>query len=496
MQQLPLIPAPGNVEVLDGDLALADVTVGGELADLLAAELATVTGAQVTVSEQPSIELSISGVGAPESYQLDINAGGGHLVGADRAGLRHGIWTLVQAAHRSATGWALPCLRIADEPRFAHRSFMIDVTRHFFDVETVEALIDRAARLKLNAVHLHLSDDQGWRLELRSRPELTAKASATAVLGAPGGFYTQEQFAEIVAHAASYDMIVVPEINLPGHTHAIGLAYPDLVEEPVLSDEMRDVVEQFGGGLPVKGEPCLSFPVGFSSLKIDHEPTWDFLADVLGELAQLSPGPYLHIGGDECLGTDPADYAYFVARVTALVTELGKIPLAWHEAGAAPDLAEGTIGQFWGLRSPDPVAVEKALGFPRRSGRLIMSPADAIYLDMKYDADEPLGLKWAGYVSVEQSYDWDPATLIDGIAEADVLGVEAPNWTERLETLADLDHVMFPRLASAAEIAWSPAPGEHPWRTWDGFSSRLVGIAPLWEALGIGFHRADGVAWS
>ena len=496
MQHLPLIPAPTRIEIADGAFRLVATTpVSGELADLLADELHTITGARPHVGGHGEIRLRISGEGRPESYHLTVTEHRVTLTGADRAGLRYGIWTLVQAVRRSGEGWEIPALDIHDAPRFAYRGFMIDVVRHFFDVATVETLIDRAARLKLNALHLHLSDDQGWRLEIASRPELTAKASGTAAFGDSGGHFTQADYARIVAHAASYDMIVVPEIDLPGHTHAVGVAYPDLVEEPVLTREMLDTVEAFGGDVPVKGEPCTSIPVGFSQLRIHHEPTYDFLADVLGEVAALTPGPLVHVGGDECLGTDPADFAYFMERVTTLVAGLGKTPVVWHEAGAAEGLARGTVGQFWGLRSNDEQVAAKARTFPERGGGVILSPADAIYLDMKYDEDEPLGLTWAGFVSLEQSYDWDPATLIDGIGEDAVLGVEAPTWTEKLTSLEELDHMMFPRIASAAEIGWSPAPEGHAWRTWTSFSGRLAGIAPLWEAQGIAFHRAPGVDW-
>lgn len=469
--------------------------LSGEFAGLLGEELARRTGVRPGVGEGGEVTLRVSGEGAAESYRIRVDDARVAVEAADRAGLRHAVWTLVQAVTLDGSQWVWPAAVIEDAPRLRYRGLMLDVARRFFDVATVKQIIDRAARLKLNVLHLHLSDDQGWRLEILSRPELTAVASASAALGGQGGFYTQAEYADIVSYAASYDMVVVPEIDLPGHTHCVGVAYPDLVDEPVLTDEMLAVVRRYGGGVPVKGQPCDCIAVGFSSLRIHHEPTYEFLRDVLGEVAALTPGPWLHIGGDECLGTAPEDFAFFMSRVTGLVAELGKTPVAWHEAGAAPHLAPGTVGQYWGLRDPEPAVVDRARTFVEGGGQLVLSPGDAVYLDMKYDASTPLGLEWAGPVSVAKSYDWDPATLIPGVSEADVLGVEAAVWTETIATTAQFDEMAFPRLASAAEVAWSPAPGESPWRTWGSFARRLGAQAPLWEAQGIGFFRSPEIDW-
>ena len=146
--------------------------------------------------------------------------------------------TLAQLATRDGEGWVVPAIEVEDAPRFRHRGFMLDVARHFFPVEVVTALIDRLSDLKLNVLHLHLSDDQGWRLAMATRPLLTERASATAALGDAGGFYTADDYRTIVAHATSRHMTVVPEIDMPGHTHAVGLAYPELVEHPVITDEV------------------------------------------------------------------------------------------------------------------------------------------------------------------------------------------------------------------------------------------------------------------
>ncbi len=291
-------------------------------------------------------------------------------------------------------------------------------------------------------------------------------------------------------------MTVVPEIDMPGHTHAVGLAYPELAEAPVLNEQMLEQAEA-EGVIPVAGTPYEGIVVGFSSLKIHDEATYDFLADVFGELAAMTPGPYLHLGGDESLGTDPDDFALFVARASEIIADLGKTPIAWHEAGAAPDLADSTIGQYWGFLTPTDGMDDKARAFVDNGSQLILSPADAVYLDMKYAADAPLGLTWAnGPTSVERAYSWEPSELIPGVDESGILGVEAPMWSETIRTLADIDIMAFPRLAAAAEIAWSPATGASDLRTWASFRERVGALGPLWTSLGIGFQRSDEIPWA
>lgn len=492
---LPLVPAPRRSSLFDGPghpLTAATV-LSGQLAGLLRDELLLATGVSPALGDGGSVRLLVDGHGSSESYRIRVRDDAVEVSAADPDGLRHAVSTLVQAARRGPDGWGWPALDIDDEPRFRYRGLMLDVARRFYDPTAVKSIIDRAARLKLNVVHLHLSDDQGWRLEIASRPELIRSASSSAALDGRGGYYTQADFAGIIEHAAARGVTVVPEIDLPGHTHAVGVAYPDLAEPPVISDEMREVVARFGGALPVAGRPCDCIAVGFSSLRIHHEPTYAFLRDVLGEVAAMTPGPWLHVGGDECLGTDAADFAYFMQRVSELVIDLGKTPVAWHEAGAAPGLAEGTVGQYWGLRDPSPETAAKARSFIERGGKLVLSPADAVYLDMKYDENTPLGLEWARPVDLRKSYEWDPATLIPGVAESDLLGVEAALWTETIGTLEQFDEMAYPRLAAAAEAAWTPS--DSPARGWESFARRVGGLAAQWHAQGIGFHRSPGVEW-
>lgn len=499
-----MIPYPARVE-LDGggalplDAALVIHAGPGTSPEAreLARALAVRTGLTPTVLTEHASAPRPGGIRlhldphawlGPEAYTLRTDASGAEIVAATTAGLFYAGQTLVQTIATRTDGdddatWHLPHVAIEDAPRFAYRGMMLDVARHFFPVEDVCAVIDRAASLKLNHLHLHLSDDQGWRLQIDAWPRLTGTAPS-------GGFYSTADYRRIVEYAATRHMTVVPEIDMPGHTHAVGIAYPELVEAPVISEALRAQVAELGQALPEAGVPFTGWAVGFSSLRIGDEAVDRFVHDVVREVAELSPGPYLHVGGDEALGTAPADFAAFVSRAAQIVREVGKIPITWQEAGAAPELPSGTIGQYWGFVAPQDGHDDLARAFVRNGGGVILSPADAVYLDMKPDADSTLGLSWAnGPTSLRRAYEWEPLAVVEGLAEHDILGVEAALWTETVETLADIDALMFPRIAAAAEIAWSSPPALSAACTWESFRERVAVLAPLWRAAGIGGAR-------
>ncbi|WZO50939.1 beta-N-acetylhexosaminidase [Microbacterium sp. LWH11-1.2] len=431
-------------------------------------------------------------VAATEGYTLSVGDGA-VVVGADEAGLFYGVQTLLQLFREDESGWGFLRSEVQDAPRFGRRGVMLDVARHFFDVAEVKTFIDSTSALKFNHLHLHLSDDQGWRIHIDSWPLLTELSSATSVDGHPGGFYTKDDYREIVSYAAERHMIVIPEIDLPGHTHAIGVAYPDLVEPPVLNDGLVAESARLGQPLPVAGETYLGWGVGHSSVRIHEERTYEFVRDVVRELAELTPGPYIHVGGDESLGTPQADFDLFAERVTAIVFAEGKTPVAWHEMCSAAEIAEGTVGQYWGKTTPEGTHAEEATHFVERGGALIMSAADVAYLDMKYSEDFPLGLTWAAIIDVRSAYEWEPTAVLE-IPDAAILGIEAPLWSETTRTLSDVEKLVFPRAAAQAEIAWSPK--EAPDRVWSSFRERLGSLAPLWKAEGVDFHPADEIPWS
>jgi hexosaminidase len=286
--------------------------------------------------------------------------------------------------------------------------------------------------------------------------------------GGPGGYYTRDDYRDIVSYAQARFMTVVPEIDVPGHTNAALVAYPELAYPTVTPQAYTGTW------------------VGFSALCPRRETTSTFLTDVLGEIAAMTPGPYLHIGGDEALTMSNRDYAAVVTQAQEIVAEHGKTPVGWHELAGAP-LSSTTVLQFWGTTpwAPEVVAAAKA------GTRLIMSPADRTYLDQRYAWRGRLGRTWAGPVSVERAYDWDPADYLPGVPESVVLGVEAPLWTESVSTVDEIEYLTFPRLAAIAEIGWSP----RSTHDWSAFRERLGAQAPRWEALGVNFARVPGVPW-
>lgn len=399
-----------------------------------------------------------------EGYELTITDQGITLRG-QAAGIFYGIQTLDQLLVQPDPGtWAIPGGVIQDQPRFAYRGMMLDVARHFFGVDDVKRLIDLMALYKLNTLHLHLSDDQGWRLEINSWPRLTEIGGSTAVDGDPGGYYTQVDYANLVAYAQTRFITIVPEIDMPSHTNAALASYADLNCDGVAPDLYTGI------------------KVGFSSLCNDKEITFQFVDDVIREVAALTPGPYLHIGGDEAHSTPKADYLAFVTRVQEIVGSHGKQMIGWEEISQI-QLAPDTIAQQW--------FSDGAVRAVAQGAKIIASPASRIYLDMKYDNTTPLGLNWAGNVSVETSYTWDPATDVPGVGEADLLGVEAALWTETLRTFDDLAVMVFPRLLSLAEIGWTP----QDQRNWGEYRERLAAHGPRLTALGVEFYQSSEVEW-
>jgi hexosaminidase len=338
---------------------------------------------------------------------------------------------------------------------------MLDVARHFFDVNEVKRLIDLAAHHKLNRFHLHLTDDQGWRIQIDSWPNLTTTGGSSEVGGGPGGYYTKADFAEIVDYAADRYVVIVPEIDMPGHTNAALASYPD---------------ELTPSGDPPRAWPYTGTEVGFSSLWVNGGSTNQFVADVLGEVAEMTPGPYLHIGGDEADTLDADDYADFIEGLETLVTSLDKTLVGWADISQA-SLSSSSIAQFWSPSSVDTLtdAVARGMG-------VIMSPADVAYLDMKYDDGTPVGHDWAGFTSVQEAYEWDPVT--GNSPASSVVGVEAPLWTETVDSRADIDLLAFPRLSGIAEIGWSAAG-----RDFGEYAMRLSLHENRLTAWGVGFYQ-------
>ncbi|MFE7761986.1 beta-N-acetylhexosaminidase [Streptomyces sp. NPDC057438] len=487
-----VIPAPASVRPAGSPYRLtsaARIVVDGgpearRIGEYLAGILRPSTGYRLPVTErrEAGIRLRLAAEEADlgqEGYRLESRPSGVTLTARAPAGLFHAVQTLRQllpaAVEKDSAQpgpWLVAGGTVRDIPRYGWRGAMLDVSRHFFGVDQVKRYIDQLALYKFNKLHLHLSDDQGWRIAVDSWPRLASYGGSTQVGGGPGGHYTKADYREIVRYAASRHLEVVPEIDLPGHTNAALASYAELNCDGVAPPLYTGT------------------EVGFSSLCVGKDVTYRFVEDVVRELAALTPGRYLHIGGDEAHSTSHEDYATFMDRVQPVVEKYGKTVIGWHQlTGATP--ARGALAQYWGLDGTGAQEKERVAAAARNGTGIILSPADRIYLDMKYDKDTPLGLDWAGYVDVRRAYDWDPGSYLAGVPGSAVRGVEAPLWTETIASSADVEYMVFPRLPGVAELGWSPASA----RGWEGYRGRLAAQASRWEALGIGYFRAPGVPW-
>lgn len=486
-----VIPRPSEVRAATGSFVLAgEIAVeveggapAGDAASLLRRRLAesgvesggTGGGDGYDGSPaRPSIVLTAADADrdlGDEGYRLSIRPDGVEVRARGHDGFVWGAQTLAQllpaSRHEIPEGGApaLPAGDVRDVPRYRWRGVMLDVARHFFGVDDIERVAELASAYKLNRLHLHLTDDQGWRLAMTGHPELTEIGSRTEVGGGPGGFLTQDDYRRIVEHARRLGVTVVPEIDMPGHTNAALVSLPHL---------------NCDGRAP---EPYTGMAVGFSSLCVDADSTYTFVREVVGELAGLTPGRWIHIGGDESRATAPDGYRRFVARALETVRAAGKVPVGWEEIGTTDLSAGPVVAQHW----IDPAPAARAA---EGGAELIMSPANRVYLDMKYDASTP-GNAWAGLIDTRTAYSWDPDAAVPGVRPSRVLGVEAPLWAELVTTRADIDARLLPRLPAVAEVAWTDQ-GE---RRWDDFRTRVAGHAARWVAAGYGYTRDPDVAW-
>lgn len=407
-----------------------------------------------------------------EGYELLISEESINLNAYKAEGLFRGIQTFSQILYPLKNKFInkynytlIPTGEIKDYPRFVWRGVMLDVARHFFSVSDVKKTIDRIALYKINRLHLHLTDDQGWRIQINSWPNLALHGGSTQVGGGEGGYFTQEDFKEIVEYAKQRYIIVVPEIDMPGHTNAALASYPFLNCDGIAPELYTGI------------------KVGFSSLCINKDSTYIFIDDVIREVAELTAGPYMHIGGDEAMATDSLDYIYFIERVQEIVQSYGKQMIGWEEI-AQSRLNPNTIVHHWRKS-------ELALKGVEKGAKLIMSPSSKVYLDMKYNPSTELGLSWAGFIEVSTAYNWDPVTQISGLIESDILGVEAPLWSETILNYSDIEFMLFPRLPGIAEIGWSSV----DLKNWEEYKQRLAYHGSYWKAIGKNFYQSAEINW-
>jgi hexosaminidase len=485
-----IIPKPVSVVPTGDSFDLTDQTdiyIQGESAEFaqigkyLADKLNPSTGLELevkTTSEAPApgnILLALSENDTElgeEGYELTITDKAVKLTANKPAGLFHGIQTIrqllppkIELSSAQKGPWKIATGTIRDYPVYGYRGSMLDVARHFFGVEDVKNYIDQLAYYKMNVLHLHLSDDQGWRIEIKSWPNLTAHGGKTEVGGGEGGFYTQEQYSDIVKYAQDRFVTIIPEIDMPGHTNAALASYPEL--------NLNGKATELYTGIKV----------GFSSLATHKEITYKFVDDVVRELAALTPGPYIHIGGDESHSTAIEDYIPFVNRVQDIVIAHGKKVLGWDEI-ALTTLKPNTVVQYW-------AKAENAIKGVAQGAKVLMSPAKNAYLDMKYDSTSTYGMNWAAYIEVDNGYNWDPAKLESTIKKENIIGIEAPLWSETVSNRQEAEYLIFPRLPGYAEIGWTPV----ELRSWDNYKLRLANHGERMKAMNISFFPSKLVQW-
>jgi len=488
LSQADLIPKPVSLEATHSAFPLDQFTAiqttpdslgFKEVGEFLAEKIKEITQLQVPVNtefpEQESVVYikqsdSLSKINK-ESYGLRITKDSIVLQAASAAAAFRGVQTLRQLLPLKANDsiidypvWPIASGEINDTPFFEYRGAMLDVARHFFTVEDVKKYIDLLAYYKYNVLHLHLTDDQGWRIEIKSWPKLTEIGAATEVGNEPGGFYTQEDYKAIVDYAAQHHMTIVPEVDMPGHTNAASVAYPFLN----------------GNGKTPK--VYRGTHVGFSTFDTRKDTVYDFIDDVIREISAITPGPYFHIGGDESHVTKKNDYIYFVNKVEQIVQKYDKKMIGWDEVATA-DIDTTSIAQFWQSQKNAELAVAKNL-------KVIMSPAKKAYLDMKYDLKSEYGLNWAGYVPVDTAYVWKPEAY-ENIPREHILGIEAPLWSETISTISELEYLAFPRAIGYAELNWS----QPEQRDWENYKVRLGNQAPFLESMEVNYYPSPLIDW-
>jgi len=479
--QPPLIPMPQSAAWHDGQFPITASTIvrgdGGAAptAAFLSRALSLKTGkggaSRIRLLLVP--DKVVAGEGA---YRLTVTSNEIRIEASHSAGLFYGAQTLLQLVTPGPDGArAIPAVNISDAPRFRWRGLLIDVSRHFFGKQTVLQIVDEMARYKLNVLKLHLTDYEGWRLEIPAYPKLTQVGSL--VDGKPQ-YFTTTDMREIVQYAAERHIMVVPEIEMPGHAGAAARSYPEF------------------------------FNTAGGAFNPANPKTYDFVRGVLTEVARLFPAPYLHFGGDEVpddawkgmadvdrfkaeqgLKTTDEVEAYFGRKVVGIIESLGKRPMAWDEQVDA-QAPNNTVIQWWRRDKPEVLAAAAKGGYD-----LVMSPADQLYFDYHQGEGEP-GAPWEGNKGGPQSIAkilaWEPVP--DGFTpkeEAKVLGIEAAVWTEFIETERYLQFMMFPRLLALAEVAWRP---KGP-RDEKEFSVRLEPHTNALRERGINARRGEGDAY-
>lgn len=440
-----------------------------------------------------------------EAYNLKVTENQVIIYASGHNGFLYGLETIRQLLPVaiesknvvSNMNWDIPNVEIKDSPRFKWRGFMLDVSRHFFDKDYVMETIDQLAFLKMNTLHLHLVDDQGWRIEIKKYPKLTEvggfrvdqedkpwNARPTPELGKEttyGGFYTQEDIKEIVAYAESRGITVVPEIEMPAHVMSAIAAYPEL------SCFQKPIMVPSGGVWPITEIYCPG-----------KETTFEFLENVLLEVMELFPSRYIHVGGDEATKTNWEKctdckkriqeeglenveelQSYFIRRMERFLSSKGRTLLGWDEI-LEGGLAPGATVMSWR-------GVKGGLEASEAGHDVVMTPNSHCYFDYYQGDQDAEPLAWGGNLPLSKVYQFDP--VVEGMSEEQakhVLGGQANLWTEYVPTKAQAEYMTYPRLAALAEAVWSSKDN----RNWDDFSNRVSSLFQRYGIMGVNYAKS------
>ena len=404
-----------------------------------------------------------------EGYQLKVTSEKIMIEAADNAGLFYGITTLRQLfpaeveSGKIGSAFNIPAANISDKPYYEWRGSMLDVARSFFDLDYLKKHVDRMALYKLNRFHLHLSDDQGWRIEIKKWPKLTEIGGQSAVKNGRAGFLTQKEYKELQAYAKERNVMIIPEVDMPGHTYAALQGYPELS------------CENFENLDPIRATPPAPFhgtEVGWSKFCMEKPVVYDFVNDVIAELAKITDGPYLHIGGDEI---EDEHYKEFVVKAEKIVRENGKTAIGWEEVTQAK-VDDSFISQRWTGTTKSVVDT-----------RIIESICKNFYLDHGNIPDQPNTYSWCKKdgVSLKNVYDF--------VSEnKKAIGVEGALWTELVHSDATADDRLWPRSIAVAEVGWS-SPKK---KDYTEFVKRLGIHGKRLVYMGVNFYKTPDVPWN
>ena len=526
-----VIPLPVSTTPADGTFTLAPsahlVAVGGTNASAIATDLAVIlrpaTGFAlpvVTTAAVPgdiTVQLGNPGTLAAdtlgEGYDLTVAQSGVQLVAPTAHGLFNGIQTIrqllpawVESPVAVPGPWGIPAQHVIDYPRYGYRGVQLDIARHYESPAQVEKYIDQLSAYKIDILHLHLSDDQGFRLVINGFPDLTAIGGLTSRgtdgrSADPGGFWTQADYKAVMTYATAHFVTVVPEVDSPGHMRGLINSEVNDTTNPLLNGHPQDI--------NCNGALCP-----------DSDNTWTILTAVINQIAALTPGPYYDMGGDEVSANQLSgdQYNAFLEREAQIVVAAGKIPFGWADISSA-NLPAGSTAEYWNQSGGTSSSASTFRVSANKGMPIVMAPASVAYLDQIYvqtgsgtsrvrSPASPFGQTWAvnGGIEVDKFFNWDPETFVQPAASQpitatpNIIGVEAPVWTETLRNLAEVDYMTFPRMPATAEVGWSPAPsagrtGGVTGAAYVDFSTRLAAQAVRWSLQSIDFYPSSEVPW-